>query len=314
MQASDPDSYTRMGSVFSPWGHYSIRLGLPSTIISIDGLSERQHESIRRDYAAFVRACPPSANDSGIVCQAGRMPQPLDIEAERLTSHGQYTPIRVRDHHAIDITGNNFRARIGLDGRSPLSTSLCVAREEELPQANVLENFLRILLAHQVLGYGGALLHSVGLVVDGRAFLFAGRSNAGKTTLARKADGSGVRVLSDDINLVLPRGEDYLAHAVPFTGEFGRRGDAKPGSVPLAGILLLEKGPQLRGSPVTPSRAVATLLAGCPFVNSDEAEFSLLLDALTSLVDHTPVARLAVARGDGFEAIMSTAKEILDND
>jgi hypothetical protein len=181
---------------------------------------------------------------------------------------------------------------------------LCVAREEELPQPAVLENFLRILLAHQVQRVGGMLLHSAGLVVDGRVLLFVGASNAGKTTLARKALAGGAGVLSDDVNLVLPAAGGYAVHAVPLSGELRRRCTSRPGSLALAGLLLLEQGRQLNAVPVGAAAAVSGLFAQSPFANADEHETEGLLNALARLVAHTPVARLTVALDDPFHSII----------
>ena len=203
----------------------------------------------------------------------------------------------------------NFEARIGLGSQLGLS-SLGTAQEHELAYGNVIENFLRVFIAHYALRQNGVILHSAGLVFDGQAYIFSGRSNAGKTTLTRKACESGAWVLSDDINLVLPHEQGYQAHAVPFTGEFGRTLQHEGGqkSYPVAGIVLLEQADTLETSPVSPSTAVARLLTGCPFVNTDPEESATLFDVLTGLVAKVPVIRLRSRRDDDIEAIMTKVK------
>ncbi|MCU0832919.1 MAG: hypothetical protein MUC77_00585 [Chromatiaceae bacterium] len=294
------------------WGPASIALRLPVCGIAIEGLSARQRDEVARNHPSFLAAEGALHGTAGIVCQAGRLPEPLSIPAEELTCAGQYAPRQVRRGGGLEVTGINFTAWVPLDAaadaRTPAAARLCVAREEELPQPMVLENFLRILLAHRALGFGGMLLHSAGLVVDGRALLFVGRSNAGKTTLSRKADAAGARVLSDDINLVLPAADGYAVHSVPFTGEFRRRVALEPGAVPLAGILLLEKGPRLTLAPVGAAAAVSALFAQCPFVNTGAEEAPGLLDSLARLVTATPVARLTVALDDPFTTIIDRAQ------
>ncbi|MCU0788543.1 MAG: hypothetical protein MUC91_10205, partial [Verrucomicrobia bacterium] len=205
------------------WGPASIALRLPVCGIAIEGLSAGQRDTIARNHPSFLAAEGALHGSAGVVCQAGRLPEPLSIQARELICAGQYAPRQVRRGGGLEVTGINFTAWIPLEAAEPAAARLCVVREEELPQPVVLENFLRILLAHRVLGFGGMLLHSAGLVVGGRALLFVGRSNAGKTTLSRKADAAGARVLSDDINLVLPAADGYAVHSVPFTGEFRRR-------------------------------------------------------------------------------------------
>ena len=145
---------------------------------------------------------------------------------------------------------------------------------------------------------------------DGQAYIFSGRSNAGKTTLTRKAHEIGARVLSDDINLVLPGNNGYQAHAVPFTGEFGRTLDHPGGkeTYPVAGIVLLEQSDSLATETVSQSAAVARLLTGSPFVNTDAEESEKLFDVVNSLVTQVPVIKLLSRRDDKIDEIMHAVK------
>jgi hypothetical protein len=151
------------------------------------------------------------------------------------------------------------------------------------------------------------------LVFDDSAYIFSGRSNAGKTTLTRKAYKQGAWVLSDDINLLLPDRDGYKAHAVPFTGEFGRTLDHEGGqaSYPVKAIILLKQGEELTTEKVSASDAVATLLTGCPFVNTDAELSSSLFDAVINLVETLPVIRLTSSRDDSIENIMQAVQEQL---
>ena len=299
-------------AIVEPWGRESISIRLPVCDVDIAGLSVGQRDAILSSHPSFVDA-KASSGAGGISCVAERLAAAVSIPDCDLTSAGQYAPRQIRQNGVVEITGINFTARIPLDlhgsESGPPAARLCVAREEELPKPIVLENFLRILLAHRALGFNGMLLHSAGLVVDGRAFLFVGRSNAGKTTLSRKADAADARVLSDDINLVLPAEDGFAVHAVPFTGEFRRRIPVEPGAVPLGGILLLDKGPRLELTPVGEATAVSALFAQSPFVNTSVEEASGLLDSLARLVTQVPVARLTVAMENGFSTIMNSVEE-----
>lgn len=299
------------------WGGYRIYLSLPALFLVIEGLSKKQFDIIMLEYANFVRSEIGKCEDCIIFCRVGRLPLKVDIPFREFNKSGQYTPLKTRDEYSIGVVGVNFRAQIDFHNHGPMHTSLCVYNESELAQAVILENFLRILIAYRVLNLGGVVLHSAGVLHRDQSFLFSGRSNAGKTTITRKAYDAGFHVLSDDINLVLPddRGH-YHAYRVPFTGEFGHSPDNGDGtvSVPLAGIALLEQGSELSVSPVTRSGCVARLLAGCPFVNGDSEEFPKLLDALTGLVSKVPVARLQVTKDDSIETIMHSLTDFFDAD
>lgn len=294
-----------------PWGTRSLRLKLPGVRVKLSGLSAAQLTSLEGHYPGFIGDAAQGWGKYDVECRAYRLKHPPAVSSSTLTLDGQYAPRQVRQLGGIDLTGINFEAYIGLKS-SPVSASLGVAAEHELTQANVIENFLRVYAAHRVLELGGVVLHSAGLVFDGRAYLFVGRSNAGKTTLTRKAHKRGARVLSDDINLLLPnQGEGgYAAFAVPFTGEFGRTLDHQGGreSYPVVGVALLEQGDRLKTEAVRSSEAVARLLVGCPFVNTDAEESAALFDALTGLVAQVPAIRLACRCDDGVDEIMQAVK------
>jgi len=296
------------------WGRHSLILNLPATTIEVSGLSDRQADVLKQAYTGFViQNGEPEQCDTH--CRALRLNHPLGISSEDLTRDGLYSPKICRQtEYEFTLTGINFESVIRSDVSSTEAT-LAVASEEDLVLSGVFENFLRVLSSHQVLQKGGVALHSAGLVFSEQAYIFSGPSNAGKTTLTHKAHKKGARVLSDDINLVLPDKDEktcaYDAYAVPFTGEFGRTLDHAGGkdSYPVAGIILLEQSNRLETHPVTPSMAVARLLTGCPFVNTDEHESDALFNSVTGLVSKVPVIRLLSQRDDDIDDIMVAVKE-----
>ncbi|MGB5736329.1 MAG: hypothetical protein WBM40_17995, partial [Thiohalocapsa sp.] len=213
-----------MGKVArAPWGPHQAWFKVSRSAIHLTGMDAGQLRELCRSYEPFVALGEPDGDalGEGIECRACRLAAPPELPPADLIRDGQYAPRAVQSPNGIELTGVNFRARVPL---SPQHSPgwLGVVEARELVQANVIENVLRVFSAHQALRRGGVVLHSAGLVIDGRALLFAGRSGAGKTTLTRKGHGAGAQVLSDDINLVLPGAVGYEAHAVPFTGEFGR--------------------------------------------------------------------------------------------
>ncbi len=288
------------------WGAYRLWIRLPGLSIQLTGLSDVQLASLKESYPRFITEQDNEPAERAIKCSAYRLKRLLAIPTKALTRDGQYAPLQIRQQDIIRLTGCNFKAQFELNQSNSMA-SLGVAEENELAQADVIENFLRIYAAHHTLRQGGLILHSAGLVFDGQTYIFPGRSNAGKTTLTRKAYKHGARVLSDDINLLLPGKDGYQAHAVPFTGEFGHTLDHSGGqdAYPVAGIILLEQGADLITKTVTTADAVATLLTGCPFVNTDAEESSHLFDAVIKLVATLPVIRLISSRDDDVEAIMA---------
>lgn len=293
-----------------PWGDYSLTLSLPAVNLGFSGLSSNQHAALVASYPRFIQGVP-QAGGNNIDCRVLRLNRGPNLSLTDLTVDGQYALKKspVDDASGFRVTGVNFEAELRMEKSN---SSLGVVHEHELAQPGVIENYLRVVSAHNVLSKKGVLLHSAGVVFEEKAYIFCGRSNAGKTTLTRKAHAHGARVLSDDINLLLPAGDDvhYAAHAVPFTGEFGRTLEHAGAneSYPVAGIVLLEHSNHLEAMPVTPSKAVARLWTCCPFVNNDEAQYETLFSSVLSVVSKVPVMRLLSRKDDDIDRILLQVK------
>lgn len=164
------------------------------------------------------------------------------------------------------------------------------------------ENCARVIMAYRLLARGGLLLHSAGVVVGGVAHLFAGRSGAGKTTLARLSRAAGKEVLSDDINVVAPSSSgELMAERLPFAGDLGAA-PGPPCRLPLGGVYLLRQGPVHELEQIPPARAIAGLLACCPFVNADPYRLDAVLRTLESLLTGVEIRQLTFRSDDGFWA------------
>ena len=110
-----------------------------------------------------------------------------------------------------------------------------------------------LILARQ----GGFLVHAASAIRGGKAFLFAGVSGAGKTTISRLAPPD-TTLLTDEISYVRREGNRYLACGTPFAGELARVGENQ--SAPLSAVFLLEKGLRNRIEPIGPTEAIQRLL------------------------------------------------------
>ena len=107
-----------------------------------------------------------------------------------------------------------------------------------------LDSLLRILLTMVLLPQRGFLLHGATVVRDGRAYIFFGRSGAGKSTVASLVSRKGT-VLTDEISLLRYSDGCWQAHGTPFWGEFRAAGQNR--LVPVAGLYLLKQAS--RGTP-----------------------------------------------------------------
>ena len=124
-----------------------------------------------------------------------------------------------------------------------------------------IDGVLRIVHTLVLAKQGGLLLHSASAVRNGKAFLFAGVSGAGKTTISRLAPADA-SLLTDEISYVRPQGGGYTAFGTPFTGELAKLGENV--SAPVAALYLLAQGPENRIDPSPAAkRPVLCLLMFC---------------------------------------------------
>ena len=142
-----------------------------------------------------------------------------------------------------------------------------------------------LLLAKQ----GGILVHAASAVRNGRAFLFAGVSGAGKTTISRLAPPD-VTLLTDEISYLRREGDGYVAYGTPFAGELGQPGENV--RAPLAALYLLAQGPVNRIEPVGDADATRALLGSVLFFAHDSELVGRVFDSVYELVRTVPIRRL----------------------
>ena len=160
-------------------------------------------------------------------------------------------------------------------------------RQSRNPYA--VDSVLRIVHTLILARQGGFLLHAASAIRGGRAFLFAGVSGAGKTTISRLAPSDTV-LLTDEISYVRRAGNAYEGWGTPFAGELARVGENQ--GAPLSTLFLLEKGPENRIEEVAAAEAVRLLLRNILFFAEDPELVSLVFRSACEFVEKVPVRRL----------------------
>lgn len=148
---------------------------------------------------------------------------------------------------------------------------------------------LRILHTLLLAGEGGFLVHAASAVRNGRAFVFAGLSGAGKTTIAALAPPD-VALLTDEISYIRRQDGRYDAFGTPFTGELARLGENL--RAPLAAVYLLAHGRENKIEPVSPADAARAFLENVLFFARDADLVNLVFQAACDFVGRVPVHRL----------------------
>lgn len=139
-----------------------------------------------------------------------------------------------------------------------------------------LDSLLRMFLSWALLPEQGFLLHAATVVQHGKAYVFFGRSGAGKSTVSRLSQRGSV--LTDEISLLKFVDGEWRAFGTPFWGEF--RADGQNTSAPLAGFFRLVQSPSNKMERLRPAELLKALLPCVLFFSSRSADHESLLQIL----------------------------------
>jgi hypothetical protein len=159
----------------------------------------------------------------------------------------------------------------------------------QCPNPYSIDAVLRITHSLVLAEQGGFLVHAASAIRGGLAYLFAGVSGAGKTTISRLAPSDAV-VLSDEISYVRKIDGVYRAYGTPFAGELARSGANT--SAPLRAVYLLEQGPQNRIAPIPLAVAARSLMRHLLFFAQEKEMVARVFDSVIEFVSRVEVSRL----------------------
>lgn len=157
------------------------------------------------------------------------------------------------------------------------------------PSPYAIDSVLRIVHTLILATRGGFLVHAASAIRDDRAYLFAGVSGAGKTTISRLAPPH-VTLLTDEVSYVRPEKDGYRAYGTPFAGELAKAGENR--SAPLAAIFLLHQGPENRIESVDTSEVATALMRHILFFSDDHELVARVFHSACQLIESVPVRRL----------------------
>jgi hypothetical protein len=162
-------------------------------------------------------------------------------------------------------------------------------RIRQCPNPYSIDTVLRITHSLVLAEEGGFLVHAASAIRGRSAFLFAGVSGAGKTTMARLAPPDAT-VLTDEISYVRRIGNSYKAYGTPFAGELARVGANT--SAPLETLYLLVQGPENRIQPVPKIDAARALMRHILFFAEEKEMVARVFDSVLEFVSRIEVAQL----------------------
>ncbi len=165
-----------------------------------------------------------------------------------------------------------------------------------------IDSVLRIIHSLVLAERGGFLLHAASAIRRGQAFLFAGISGAGKTTISRFAPPDAT-LLTDEISYVVRRNGEYFACGTPFSGELARAGENV--SAPIKTVFLLNKGPENQIEAISQNQAIKSMLRNTLFFAKDSGLVNRVFQSTCEFVTQVPVRRLTFFPDDRVWNIIS---------
>ena len=231
---------------------------------------------LERQYAEFTS---PVANSSiRILVDVVDQPASSDVDEDL---RGE------REANCWRITRGDFEARYDPVRR-------CGTVRQNVNRHSI-DSVIRIVHTLALASEGGLLLHAASAIRNGSAFLFPGRSGAGKTTLSRFAPAD-VCLLSDEVSYVRRSGDTFVAWGTPFTGELGTPGANR--SAPLKALCFLRQAQENCLLPMEKAKALQQLLTNVLFFANDSDMVSRVFHTAGDLVASTEAFQLNFTQGD----------------
>lgn len=261
----------------------SLTLSIAEIVLTLECPDEAfLQELVQERYAAFVSL--PRQPDIRIVLRPGHAPP----TRTRLES------VKVRQAEG----GWRFVYDTFVADVSPQADASDVAC---LQSAYAVDSFLRTLLALYLPQHGGVLLHASAVRHEGRGYLFAGRSGAGKTTVARLL-ADRAEVLSDELVAVRRTPAGWQVFGTPFWGDFARAGANLSAS--LHAVYLLRHAKQHHLEPL-PRRDALTAILRCSLQFAEGAQVAeWMLSVVSALAREVPTYRLHFLPDAGFWTLL----------
>ena len=247
-----------------------------SLVIEIGGIPVRVHTT-DNDFLAILQN-----RYSGFVSDTERAEIDFDVDLAIPSIPDRDADVQVtRRMGRWSLVRGDFRAEWDPASRT--------GRIRQSANPYSIDAVLRIVHTLVLARQGGFLMHSASAVRNGKAFLFAGVSGAGKTTISRLAPPDAT-LLTDEISYVRKLDHGYVAFGTPFTGELAKLG--KNVSAPVAALYLLAQGPENRIDPIPPGEAARSLLANVLFFAEDEELVQSTFHSAFEFVSRVAVSRL----------------------
>lgn len=166
-----------------------------------------------------------------------------------------------------------------------------VIRREDPYAGESLSALLRIVCAQAVLLHGGISVHAAAVSLQGRGYLFMGKSGTGKSTHAAlwQRVFEGCELINDDNPIIRMTEEGVRVYGTPWSGKTPCYRNL---SFPVEQIVRLRQSTDNRFHQKTEVEAFITLLPGCSALRTSALHHDALCDTLVKVVTAVSVGEL----------------------
>ncbi len=281
-----------------PWGEKGITIDFLGGPYVFDGLNQAQVNVIKRRFSDLIYTAP-NGESPVIHTHIYKLPETyfkiIDTRGWEYQLDFDYQQKYLR------IAGLRFLAHIQLEPH--IEAWMWTPDDNELVANSAFENIFRIIVAYRLLALGGMVLHSAGLAQNNMAWLFIGRSGAGKSTISKLGESADLTILSDDMNAIVLQDDHYLTEQLPFAGEHGQTALTK-GKFSVQAVYYLQKSEQNRLRETPAAKRLAELMVCSPFVNSDPYRYAVLARNLAALRKKIGGGNLEFRLDGGFQKLL----------
>lgn len=144
----------------------------------------------------------------------------------------------------------------------------------------------------RLVDFGGFYLHASAVVLDGKAYLFSGRSGVGKSTHTRlwqSTFGSGVRVINDDKPALRLIDGVWYAYGTPWCGKDGIHLNER---APIAGLCFMKQSSRNEIRRIGIQEAVQLVMAQTLYTFREIGRIDAFLKLLEHFLQTIPVYEL----------------------
>lgn len=161
-------------------------------------------------------------------------------------------------------------------------------RPEDLSMGAVLSSMVRFLFAQAVLEHDGVFVHASCVSMEGKSYLFLGKSGTGKSTHARQwlQTFPDCRLLNDDNPALRIENGKVMVYGTPWSG---KTSCYKNEGYPVAGIARLRQAKTNSFSPLEGPEIFAALLPSCSAIRQDAGLLEALYCTLIQIAEQVTV-------------------------